>query len=167
LLVYHVSQDDPKKNTARKLARFELATLFDRVSRVPRGAVLLDPYAERALSREDAETARSRGLVALDCSWKLAEGVFPAARERTEPRALPLLWAANPVNYGKPSMLSTAEALAASCIILGERAQGELLMSKFGWGHSFLSLNAEPLKDYEAAETSRAVVAAQAAYLRD
>jgi pre-rRNA-processing protein TSR3 len=64
-------------------------------------------------------------------------------------------------------MLSTVEALAASCIILGERAQGELLMSKFGWGHSFLSLNAEPLKDYEAATNSREVVAAQLQYVED
>ena len=167
LFVYHVSQDDPKKNTARKLARFELCALLDTVSRVPRAAILLDPFAERALSREDAPAARERGLVALDCSWKLAEQTFPEARARCEPRALPLLWAANPVNYGKIMMLSTVEALAASCIILGERAQGETLMSKFGWGHSFLSLNAEPLKDYEAARTSREVVAAQMAYVRD
>lgn len=165
LLVYHVSQDDPKKNTARKLARFELCELFDRVERIPRGAILLDPYSEKALSREDEKAARERGLVALDCSWRLAEQVFPAARGRTEARALPLMWAANPVNYGKPQQLSTAEALAASCIILGERAQGEQLMSKFGWGHSFLALNANPLKDYEAAQTSREVVQAMQAYM--
>lgn len=167
LLVYHVSQDDPKKNTARKLARFELATLLDRVQRLPRGAVLLDPFAERALSREDERAAHARGVVALDCSWKLAEEVFPEARARTEPRALPALLASNPVNYGKWGMLSTAEALAASCILLGERAQGEALMAKFGWGHTFLETNAAPLADYAAAATSREVVALQKEYVGD
>ena len=163
--MYHVSQDDPKKNTARKLARFGLAELLDKVHRVPRGSILLDPYAEKALSREDAPVAAKRGLVALDCSWKLAEQVFPEARTRCEPRALPFLLAANPVNYGKPMMLSTVEALAASCHILGESAQGDLLMSKFGWGHSFLSLNAEPLREYAAAQTSREVVERMREYL--
>lgn len=165
LVVYHVSQDDPKKNTARKLARFGLVELVDRVARVPRGAVLLDPFAEKALSREDLPAASKRGVVALDCSWKLAELVFPEARARCESRALPFLLAANPVNYGKPMMLSTVEALSASCHILGEPAQGDLLMSKFGWGHSFLSLNAAPLRDYAAAESSRDVVARMREYL--
>jgi pre-rRNA-processing protein TSR3 len=165
LVVYHVAQDDPKKNTARKLARFELCTLVDSPRRLPRGALLLDPFAERALSREDEAAARRHGVVALDCSWKLAEEVFPEARRRAEPRALPALLACNPVNYGKWGQLTTAEALAASCILLGERAQGELLMSKFGWGHTFLETNAAPLADYAAARTSREVVAIQREYL--
>lgn len=167
LLVYHVSQDDPKKNTARKLARFELCTLFDRVDRIPRGALLLDPFAERALSPEDLKPAQERGIVALDCSWKLAEGVFPAARKRTLPRALPYLMAANPVNYGKAFQLSTAEALAASCAILGEKAQADMLMSKFIWGPTFMTLNASPLADYASSKTSREVVQHMREYMGD
>lgn len=167
LVVYHVSQDDPKKNTARKLARFELAELVERVERAPRGAILLDPFAEKALSREDEKVARERGILALDCSWKHAEEVFPAIRERSTPRGLPLLWAANPVNYGKPLTLSTAEALAAAAYILGEPEQAKTLMSKFGWGLGFLTLNAEPLADYAAATTSREVVEAMGAYMKD
>lgn len=167
LFVYHVSQDDPKKNTARKLARFQLCELFDRVERMPRGAILLDPYAEKALSREDEKAARERGVVALDCSWKHAEEVFPAARKRTVPRALPYLMAANPVNYGKAFQLSTAEALAASCAIMGEQAQAESLMSKFIWGPVFLALNKNPLEDYAASATSREVVAHMREYMGD
>lgn len=165
LVVYHLAQDDRKKNTARKLARFELAELVERLERVPRGAILLDPFAEKALSREDEKAARERGIVALDCSWRLAEQVFPATRERTVSRALPFLLAANPVNYGKPMTLSTAEALAASCAILGESAQAEALMGKFIWGPGFLTLNANPLRDYAAAATSGEVVAAMREYL--
>lgn len=165
LLVYHVSQDDPKKNTARKLARFGLCELLESPRRIPRGALLLDPFAERAVSREDLRTAQERGVVALDCSWKLAEEVFPEARARTAPRALPWLVAANPVNWGKPFQLSTAEALAATCAILGEAEQAALLMSKFIWGPGFLTLNANPLRDYANAQTSREVVAQMREYV--
>lgn len=167
LWVYHVSQDDPKKNTARKLARFELVTLVDRIERVPRGTILLDPYAEKALSPEDVRTAQERGVVALDCSWKLADQVFPAARAKTVPRALPYLMAANPVNYGKAFQLSTAEALAASCAILGQPEQAKALMSKFGWGEVFLTLNASPLNDYASSRTSGEVVAHMREYMGD
>jgi pre-rRNA-processing protein TSR3 len=165
LVVYHVSQDDPKKNTARKLARFELCELVDRVDRVPRGAILLDPFAEQALSPADALDAQKRGLVALDCSWKLAEETFPHARARTVPRALPYLLAMNPVNTNKPMMLSTAEALSAASWILGEPAQAQMLMSKFGWGEHFLAANANPLADYASSRNSREVVAHMREYL--
>lgn len=167
LLVYHVSQDDPKKNTARKLARFELVSLFDRVDRIPRGSLLLDPFAEQAMSPADSAVAHERGVVALDCSWKLAEQVFPDTRKRTVPRALPYLMAANPVNYGKAFQLSTAEALAASCAILGEKAQAEMLMSKFIWGPTFMTLNANPLNDYASSKNSREVVQHMREYMGD
>ncbi len=165
LVVYHVSQDDPKKNTARKVARFEMAELVDRVNRIPRGALLLDPFAEQALSPADRADAERCGVVALDCSWKLAEEVFPEARSRAQPRALPYLLATNPVNYGKAFQLSTVEALAAACWILGERPQAEALMSKFGWGHTFVETNANPLNDYASSRNSAEVLRHQAEYL--
>jgi pre-rRNA-processing protein TSR3 len=167
LLVYHVSQDDPKKNTARKLARFELCELFDRMEKVPRGAILLDPFAEQALSPADRPIAEKRGVLALDCSWKFAEQVFPEVRARTEPRALPYLLAMNPVNTMKPMMLSTAEALTAACAILGEPEQAATLMSKFGWGEHFLAANANPLRDYAASKNSTEVVAHMREYVGD
>lgn len=167
LVVYHVSQDDPKKNTARKLARFELCSLTDRLDRIPRGAILLDPFAEQALSPADRPVAEARGVLALDCSWKLAEETFPVVRERTEPRALPYLLAMNPVNTNKPMMLSTAEALSAACAILGEPDQAASLMSKFGWGEHFLRANENPLRDYASSRNSAEVVAHMREYVGD
>lgn len=164
LVVYHVLQDDPRKNTARKLARLHVVTLTEKLREVPRGAVLLDPFAEQALSRADRPAAE-RGIVAFDCSWKQAEEDFPGVRPKMVPRALPFLVAGNPTKFGTPFQLSTAEALAAALWILGERDQAELIMGKFGWGHTFLETNREPLDAYAAAATSAEVVAAQHDFL--
>lgn len=165
VVVLRLDQDDPDKCTAMKMKRFGLAQVVGRVHEVPEGAVLLDPAAERAISREDRDRVAARGLVALDCSWEHAGESFEGVRERTVGRALPVLWAANPVNWGHPWKLSTAEAVAAAMILLGEPERGRHVLSKFGWGEQFLALNAEPLAAYEACETSDEVVEAQDAFL--
>ena len=99
LVVFHTNQDDPKKCTAKKLHRFGFATLQKDIRRLPYHAILLDPFAEKSLSREDVPIAQKHGLVALDCSWKTAEQTFQSLETRMVPRALPFLLEANPVNY--------------------------------------------------------------------
>ena len=98
----------------------------------------------------------------LDLSWK--RGRFPRVPQAV-PRALPYLLAANPVNYGKPFLLSSAEALAAALVILGEAGEARDLLAKFAWGEQFLALNREPLAAYARAPDSAAVVAAQADFI--
>lgn len=160
-MIYHANQCDPKKCSGKKLARFELVRLTRHINQL-RPFLVLSPFSEKALSPEDKGT---RGLAALDCSWAHAEEVF--MHVRLQQRALPFLVAANPVNYGKPFKLSTVEALAAGLVILGERTQAELLLSKFNWGHVFLELNREPLAEYAAARDSAEVVRIQMAYLSE
>jgi len=157
--VRYEGDDDPDKCTARRLASHDLATLHDHAGAVPPG-VVLNPFAERALSPADADATR---LVALDCSWETAaEEAFDL---RGPGRSLPFLVAGNPVNYGTPFRLTTAEALAGALAILGERDLAETVMGKFRWGHTFLELNEEPLRRYAACEDSAEVVAVQADYL--
>ena len=79
--------------------------------------------------------------------------------------ALPFLLAANPVNYGKPFVLSSAEAIAAALAIFGRQAEADAVLGKFAWGEQFLRLNAEPLEAYRTAGDSAGVVAAQAAFI--
>jgi rRNA small subunit aminocarboxypropyltransferase len=161
LLIFHVSQCDPKKCSGRKLARFGLAKLTTRAYDL-RQCLLLNPFSEKALSPEDKG---ARCLAALDCSWARAEEVF--ARKRTNSRALPFLVAANPVNYGKPFKLSTVEALASALFILGYPEEAKNILGKFSWGQNFLELNKEPLQEYATANDSAEVVKIQDAYLSE
>ncbi|HEX2065220.1 MAG TPA: DUF367 family protein [Candidatus Thermoplasmatota archaeon] len=165
VVVFHAGQDDPRKNTALRLAKAGKARLVDRLDRCPRHAVLLNPFAKKALSREDLEDMRRHGLLALDCSWKQAEEAFPALLGQTRSRALPFLVAANPVNYGKPFVLSTAEALGAALCIVGEARRARDILSAVPFGERFLELNRLPLEDYARCSTSAEVVAAQAQYI--
>ena len=162
LHVRYVGDDDPEKCTARRLERFDLATLHRSDRATPPGLVL-DPHAERALSPADRDGGDR--LVALDCSWVSADPERFALRGPH--RALPFLVAANPVNYGRPFRLTTAEALAAGLAILGERDRAHRVLEPFRWGETFLELNDEPLRRYSDCPDSAAVVAVQDDYLAD
>ena len=126
---------------------------------------MLVPTSKKAISREDAEIIEKCGLAVLDLSWKATGDKFPKSIRKSKSRALPFLLAANPVNYGRPFILSSVEALAASLIIIGHREQAEQLLSKFKWGQTFLTLNKEPLEDYEKAMTSAEVIEAQSQFI--
>ena len=160
LHVSYAGDDDPKKCTARKLARFDLATLHHAPRTVPYG-IVLHPFAERALAPDDR--SRSDRIVAIDCSWEGTDDAYFSIDGHQ--RALPYLLAANPVNYGRPFALTTVEAFAAALVILGERTHAERILAKFRWGETFLELNAEPLTRYAACEDSAAVVDVQQEYL--
>ena len=162
LLAYHAGECDPKKCTSLRLKRFRLLTLVPRPSGLPRGAVILTPKAGRALSPADAPLAERRGLAVVDVSWK--RGHFPRVPQGTA-RALPYLLAANPVNYGKPFVLSSVEALAAALVIFGRGDEARAILSKFTWGEQFLALNREPLLAYANAEDSAAVIRAQGDFI--
>lgn len=158
IVIYHADEDDPKKCTARKLARLGHAQLVDRPAFLPVGALLLDPFAEKSVSVEDAPIVDQAGLAAVDCSWETAEAAFAKARRLTVPRALPYLVAANPVKYGHPTELSTLEALAATLYIIGRKGLAAGLLDSYTWGKQFLALNREPLDAYAACATSADVV---------
>jgi pre-rRNA-processing protein TSR3 len=153
LMVYDFHQDDPKKCTAARLRKSRLVQSLPNMRRVPSAAIVLNPASSKTLSPEDRELVQCNGLVALDCSWNLSEGVF----YRNIPgnnRRLPVLLAGNPTNYGIPGRLSTAEALAAALILTGFQRPAKAILSLFTWGETFLSLNQEPLKSYAGAKSS-------------
>ncbi|NHJ48672.1 MAG: DUF367 family protein [Asgard group archaeon] len=176
LYVYSTKQDDPKKCTAMQLHRHGKIKLVYHIGDIPKNGVLLNPFCKKALSVEDLQDIQTKGLVGLDCSWVEAKQVFGAdnpyddapkrkGRWRFVDRILPYLLAANPINYGKPCKLSTAEALAAGLYIVGYKKDAEQLLDGFKWGESFFSLNRELIDAYSEAKNSLEVVKIQNDYL--
>ena len=164
LIVYNARECDPKKCTAVRLHRTGKIQMTYKLGELPSKAILLDPFAQKAISRADATIAEKRGLVALDVSWNKIRKI-ESVRRKMEPRSLPYLVASNPTHYGKPTTLSTAEALAAALFILGDRERAKEILAGFKWGQTFLDLNREPLEAYATAKDSTEVVAAQREFM--
>jgi len=164
IYVYEEGQCDPKRCTAKKLVRLGLAVEIHDLRRSPKGCLVLDPAAEKAVSAEDRALVQANGILVMDLSWKNIES-FPKVGKGSFPRALPYLLAANPVNWGKPMKLSSAEAVAATLYIVGFKDQAKSLLSRFSFGEQFLLLNQEPLERYSQAATSAEVVAIQSDYI--
>jgi len=166
IVVFHAKQCDPHKCSALKLKRHGLVRVVYQVRLLPRGAVVLNPFSQKAFSPADRERIEKRGLAALDYSWERVEGAptLPAFRFGAS-RCLPYLVAANPVNYGTPTKLSTVEALSAALYIGGFREKAEQLLSVFKWGPQFILLNREPLDAYSEAKDSGEVVELQKRFM--
>ncbi|MHC1600764.1 MAG: DUF367 family protein [Candidatus Nezhaarchaeales archaeon] len=147
LYVYMARECDPRRCTATKLVKFGLVKPIYKVKELPRSCIVLNPMAADMLSIKDRGIAISRGIVAIDCSWKNAQDFFSKVRLKGVHRRLPKLIAANPVNFGNPHILSTAEALAASLCILGFTSQAQKILSIFKWGPHFFELNKNALED--------------------
>jgi pre-rRNA-processing protein TSR3 len=156
-----LKQDDPFRCTAAKLVKFNRVHC---VSYIHKDWFVLNPFAAVTLSRQDAKISNS--VCAIDCSWSRAnnELKYTKAAFHGIQRRLPLLLAANPTNYSRAGMLSTAEALAGSLYILGFRETAAELMDKFKWGHTFLELNANILEEYSNAESSTGIADLEKSY---
>lgn len=157
-----LAQDDPKKNTAVRLSRRGDLRLHERFNQLPRRGIILEPLCGKVLGPEDHELLLKEGcaLVGLDCSWAQIEDSVSQVMKKTKlkGRMLPLLLAANPVNWGKPGKMTTAEALAASLYLIGKEKQARKLLAAFRWGEQFFILNKEPLDAYKEAESSAELV---------
>jgi len=165
IIVYHAGQCDPKKCTGLKLKRHGLVRLVRQMKFLPKRAVVLNPFSEVAFSPADRKRIEDFGLVGLDCSWEHAEKVL-LKHVRGTSRCLPILIAGNPVNFGKPTKLTTVEALVAALYIAGFKEEALQLLSIFKWGHTFLEINQERLESYAKAKDSTAVVELQEHLLR-
>ncbi|KAH9449134.1 hypothetical protein MJO28_010256 [Puccinia striiformis f. sp. tritici] len=146
---------DPRKCTGKKLGRLGLMAEL-RVGQRFRG-IVLSPEGTIPVSPSDKDQIEKYGIAVVECSWaRLEEIPFQKIRSNGD-RSLPYLTAANPVNYGKPYKLTCVEAVAGSLAIVGLQSQAELLLSKFGWGHAFWSLNQDLIQKYRVCQDSQAM----------
>ncbi len=164
IVVYQAAQCDPRKCTALKLGRHHLVRIVHTPRALPREAIVLNPFGIVAFSPSDRRRIEECGLSALDCSWEHATEVLEKLVRGTS-RCLPFLLAGNPVNFAKPTKLSTVEALAAALFISGFREEADSLLSMFKWGHTFLDLNAQRLEAYSQARTSTEVIELQKMFI--
>jgi pre-rRNA-processing protein TSR3 len=163
--IYHAAQDDPKKNTALRLKRRGLARIVTKVKFLPNRAIVLNPFSEIAFSPADHERLEQFGLAALDCSWEHAQKVM-GEHVRGTSRCLPILIAGNPVNFGKLTKLTTAEAIAAALYIGGFKQEAADVLTIFPWGHTFFELNQTLLDNYVTAKDSKEIVEMQTRLLK-
>jgi len=160
LYIYNARQCNPKACTGAKLGRLGLAKVVYSPRQLPRSSLVLSPLATQVLSRRDSGFTV---LAALDCSWEEAERLIPRLRNLNE-RILPVLVAANPVNYGRPTKLSTLEALAGALCILGRADMAWRIARSVKWGCEFLRLNENLLKDYAECTGPEEVLQVQREY---
>lgn len=166
--VVRLGSDDPKKSTALKLVRKGLA-IRARLSELPRCCALLTVFSNKVLSPQDRELVEKCGIAVIDSSWRSDMKAIEdaSASWRGPKRILPALVAGNPVNYGRVSLLSSAEAVAAALYISGFVEEALRVLSQFKWGHTFLSLNQELLESYRKALDAEEVLKIQSEFLKE
>ena len=145
ITVFHADECDRKKCTSIKMEKLGKCRLVYNINRIPSGAIVLNPYAEKAVSYED---------------YKFVERTLSKYH-----RSLPFLIATNPVNYGKACILSTVEAISATLYITRFKDEARDILDGFKWGHTFLELNHDLLESYSEADTSAEVVRIQNEFL--
>lgn len=157
-IIYY--EDDPVKNTALKMVKAGIAKLVDHRSLKP-GLIVLNPFSREYLGPWHRDLIGEKGVLVLDASWRILEPE-KFKKIRGLHLKLPPLLPGNPVNYGKPCILSSIEAVAATAYITGFAETYEKLLGLFKWMETFHSLNAELLDSYsktssisELAETIR------------
>ncbi|XP_058124780.1 18S rRNA aminocarboxypropyltransferase [Anopheles ziemanni] len=154
---------DPKKCSGRKLARHGLIKTLRLGQKFP--GLVLTPVGTNCVSPQDREVIKTSGIAVVDCSWaRLDETPFNKMRS-PNPRLLPFLVAANPINYGKPCKLSCVEAIAASMYITGYKQEALWYLNKFSWGHAFIELNQSLLDQYAGCSNSAEILEVQRKYL--
>ena len=152
IYVVYYGEDDPRKNTSLKMIKkgFALKTSYRRLYGKP---LILNPYSNTYLGPWHRSLIDRYGLVVVDASWKklTPEKLYRVHGVHVK---LPPLLPGNPINYGKPCILSSIEAVAATLYITGYIDVYEKLLGLYKWMKTFHTLNQELLKDYSIVENN-------------
>lgn len=155
--------DDPDRCTALKMVRLGYARRLGSARDLPKHCLVLNPLSSKVLTPADRSLAEKYGIAVIDVSWNLGLNLLKdlVSNYRFNNRVLPLLFAGNPVNYGKATKLSSLEAIAAALYIFGYVDKALELLSIYKWGETFYNLNKELLDSYMKCNTVDELLAIQ------
>ncbi|KAJ6619932.1 hypothetical protein B0H10DRAFT_1876488 [Mycena sp. CBHHK59/15] len=156
---------DPRRCSGKKLARLGLVKELKVGARF-RG-IVVSPKGKQPISPADRDIVLKGGLAVVECSWARLDDVPFGKIASPHERLLPYLLATNPTNYGKPWRLNCVEALAAAFYITGFDTYADRLLSGFGWGGSFWSVNRTFLERYKTCGDAADVSAMQERIMDD
>lgn len=164
IFMWEFNQNDPKRDSGSKLCRLGYASVL-RVGASYNG-IVLSSEAKTFASAADRELVEKYGISGINCSWnRLEEIPFASMGKPRSHRILPLIYAANTVNYGKPYKMNTAEAIAACLYITGFKDDARSMLSSFSYGMEFLRLNHELLERYAQCRDSDEIQQFQDEYI--
>ncbi len=145
--LWEFGQNDPKRDSGSKMVKWGYAKRLRMKDKFP--GIILSSEAKSVLSPADTEIITKNGIAGINCSWnRLSEIPFGMLGRDRNHRKLPLLIAANTVNYGKAYKMNTVEAIASSLYIVGLKDDCCKLLEGFSFGNEFLKLNHEALELY-------------------
>ena len=159
--MWDFAQCDPKKCTGAKLVRQGMVRELQVRDRWK--GVVLTPTARDLVTPADRDAVRHGGVAVVDCSWNELGKVPWSKMSMGHPRLLPMLVAANTINYGRPMKLSCAEAFAAALLIVGVEEEARCTLDPFPWGEEFFHINDLALRAYAACKSASEVAEAQTA----
>lgn len=166
LRMWEFNQNDPKRDSGSKLVRMGLARTM-KVGQ-PFAGLVLNSEATTVVSPADLEIVKEYGVGGVNCSWnRLDEVKMQKLGKLRNHRLLPFLVAANPVNYGRPFKMNTAEAMAATLYVVGLADEARAMLAPFAYGEEFLRINADALDAYAASGTAAGVRAVEASMLQE
>jgi len=166
LCMWEFGQNDPNRDSGSKMRRLGYAEKL-RLGQTFAG-IVLSSETDTILSPADKSIVERNGLAGINCSWnRISEIPFEMMGRGRNQRILPLLYAANTVNYGKPSKLNTAEAMAASLYISGFRDDAISLLQPFSYGEEFIRMNLGALDAYASCRDSTEVARVQQRFIQE
>lgn len=158
IYLWEFSQNDVKRDSGSKLKRWGYANQLRLGQSFP--GVVLSAEATTCVSPADRGIVECHGIAGINCSWNRIDEI-PTNKlgKGTNQRILPLLVAANTVNYGKPFKMNTVEAVAACMYITGYKDDARMILAPFSFGMEFLKLNADALEAYSECANAEEVAA--------
>lgn len=147
---FSLYEDSPERNTALKMIRFGLAIPVKYKREIRGLPLVLNPFSNELLGAWYRDHAIQHGVVVVDASWRRLSKYYFRGIRGVHVKLPPLL-PGNPVNYGKPCILSSIEAVAAALYILGYKEQYSRLLGLFKWMTTFHTLNDDVLEAYSKA----------------